>query len=75
MLKPIPTTAVPTTVAPTTASPTECAAMITNPAWYQDEYCDDEFNTPECNYDGGDCSVQRTRGWRKYCTVSIKYSI
>jgi hypothetical protein len=28
-----------------------CAA----PWWFGDNYCDDENNTPECGFDGGDC--------------------
>jgi len=62
------TTAGPTTAGPTTAAPTSCAAMATNPSWYQDRYCDDEFNTPECNFDGGDCCVKKHNGWHNYCT-------
>ena len=65
-----PTTAAPTTAAPSTPAPTDCAAMATNPSWYQDRYCDDQFNTPECNYDGGDCCVKKTNSWHDYCTVS-----
>ena len=26
-----------------------------NPDWAGDGYCDDGINTPECNYDNGDC--------------------
>merc|ERR1711981_266560 len=29
----------------------ECAI----PHWFGDNYCDDENNTPECGFDGGDC--------------------
>ena len=25
------------------------------PLWVGDGFCDDETNTAECNYDGGDC--------------------
>merc|ERR1719245_1555827 len=35
---------------------------------HQDRFCDDEFNTPECNYDGGDCCVQRVENWHDFCT-------
>ena len=45
--------------------------MATNPSWYQDRYCDDQFNTPECNYDGGDCCVKKTENWHNYCQVGI----
>merc|ERR1712141_196418 len=47
---------------------TECAYMAEQPTWYQDRFCDDEFNTPECNYDGGDCCVQRVENWHDFCT-------
>merc|ERR1719228_1493538 len=37
---------------PTTEPPMgECAI----PHWFGDNYCDDENNTPECGFDGGDC--------------------
>ena len=26
-----------------------------NTAWIANGYCEDEVNTKECNYDGGDC--------------------
>ena len=64
-----PTTAAPpTTAGPSTPAPTECAYMAEQPTWYQDRFCDDEFNTPECNYDGGDCCVQRVENWHDFCT-------
>ena len=50
---------------------TQCSAMLSNPSLYQDRHCHDEFNTPECNYDGGDCCVKRTEGWHDFCTVRI----
>ena len=33
--------------------------------WQGDSYCDDENNTPGCNYDGGDCCGGSTI----YCSV------
>ena len=63
-------TAPPTTsTPPSTFGPTECAFFDKQPTWYQDTFCDDELNTPECNYDGGDCCVQRNEDWHKYCTA------
>jgi len=64
-----PTTAAPTTAAPTTAAPTTAAPTTTAgpnnttanpngcavPSWKADGFCDDENNTPGCEYDGGDC--------------------
>jgi len=34
------------------------------PNYFGDGYCDDENNTPQCNYDGGDCCL----GNKNYCT-------
>ena len=33
--------------------PGNCA----DPSWFNDNYCDDINNVPECGYDGGDCCV------------------
>ena len=39
------------------------------PQWANDDYCDDENNTPECNYDGGACCQESPEeGWDEYCT-------
>ena len=32
-----------------------------------DKICDDEYNTPECNYDGGDCCLKKTWYWDGLC--------
>ena len=37
-----------------------------NPYHYGDGYCDDYLNTPECNYDGGDCCISG-HVEQKYC--------
>ena len=37
--------------------------------WWRDRYCDDEYNTPGCFYDGGDCCRKATYWWNNYCTV------
>ena len=56
---------------PTPPPPTTgCAALAQHPSWYQDKYCDDIFNTPECNYDGGDCCIKKRFNWHQFCTVS-----
>ena len=34
-----------------------------------DGICDDQANTLECNYDGGDCCVKTHNAWHNYCTV------
>jgi len=33
-----------------------------------DNYCDDENNTPECNYDGGDCCTRKIHDWTEFCS-------
>ena len=42
-----------------------------SPNWVGDNYCDDENNNEDCEWDGGDCcgNVNET-----YCFVSIEYS-
>jgi len=37
------------------------------PDWVADTWCDDLTNTPECNYDGGDCCFQRRSNWDRFC--------
>jgi len=43
----------------------ECAA----PQWFGDNYCDDENNTPECGFDGGDCCDNEMEGYTNYCNA------
>jgi len=35
--------------------------------WVGDGWCDDVTNTPECNYDGGDCCFEKRSNWKQYC--------
>merc|ERR550539_1097766 len=49
-----------TTVAP----PSGCGS----PQWATDEWCDDENNNADCNYDGGACCSNTFGGWDTYCT-------
>merc|ERR1712038_811168 len=44
-------------------SPETCAIR----KYWRDLYCDDENNTPECGYDGGDCCQKKVLGWEAYC--------
>merc|ERR1711976_896101 len=37
------------------------------PSWIADGYCDDENNTPECEFDGGDCCDNDQDDWDFYC--------
>ena len=43
----------------------DCAA----PQWFGDNYCDDENNTPECGFDGGDCCDNEMEGYTNYCSA------
>jgi len=58
---PSPTTSAPS---PTTAAPPSGCG---SPQWKGDDYCDDENNNAECNYDGGDCCNNNKPGWDNYC--------
>merc|ERR1739844_672269 len=48
----------------TSAPPTGCGS----PQWATDEWCDDENNNADCNYDGGACCSNTFGGWDTYCT-------
>ena len=50
----------------TTDVPTEGCG---SPSWATDQWCDDENNNAECNYDGGACCFNEAEGWDTYCTV------
>jgi len=51
---------------PTTASPPSSGCG--SPQWANDEWCDDENNNADCNYDGGACCSNTFGGWDTYCT-------
>ena len=63
----------------TTGSPTTTEAPVSttdvptegcgSPSWATDQWCDDENNNAECNYDGGACCFNEADGWDTYCTV------
>jgi len=66
-----PTTAGPTTVGPTspptTAGPTEGPVECPD-EWIGDNYCDDECNNDDNDFDGGDCCQdEAAEGWNQYC--------
>ena len=50
----------------------ESAAFCPSPNWHGDGFCDDENNTEQCGFDGGDCcDVNKDRNgaqWDKFCT-------
>merc|ERR1712107_357327 len=50
---------------PPTAAP---PATTTAPQWAEDQWCDDENNNAECNYDGGTCCNNQSSGWDNYCS-------
>ena len=58
---------------PTTAPPPTTAAPPTDgcgsPSWANDQWCDDENNNANCNWDGGACCNNDFGGWDTYCTV------
>ena len=41
--------------------------LIENDFVYADGLCDDELNTPECGYDGGDCCTHKKDDWDALC--------
>ena len=43
------------------------------PCWKGDNFCDDENNTAECEWDGGDCCDNDYGWWDYYCQVSVEY--
>lgn len=45
----------------------DCPAEQQHPSWFRDRWCDDDFNTPGCFYDGGDCCRKRRSNWDNYC--------
>ena len=38
------------------------------PEFANDQQCDDENNSSECNFDGGACCNNNIVGWDTYCT-------
>merc|ERR1719483_1681373 len=50
----------PTTAAP---PPTGCGS----PSWAEDQWCDDENNNADCNWDGGACCFNDYSGYDNYC--------
>merc|ERR1712051_867422 len=58
-----------TTWATTTTEPpmTGCGS----PHWATDQWCDDENNNADCNYDGGACCFNDFSGWDTYCDDGV----
>merc|ERR1712223_967798 len=55
-------------VSPTTAAPPPPSGCG-SPQWATDEWCDDENNNAECNWDGGACCNNTGAGWDNYCSA------
>jgi len=64
------TTAAPTTTTTTTAAPTTTGTPsgCGSPQWAEDQWCDDENNNADCNWDGGACCNNAFGGWDTYCS-------
>jgi len=52
-----------TTEEPSGTNGDDCAI----PHWFGDAFCDDENNTEECGFDGGDCCNNEGQGWDNFC--------
>ena len=55
-------------MSPTTAAPPPPSGCG-SPQWANDEWCDDENNNAECNWDGGACCNNTEAGWDNYCSA------
>ena len=40
-----------------------------SPHWATDQWCDDENNNADCNWDGGACCNNDFSGWDTYCSA------
>ena len=50
--------------------PSGCAI----PQYANDQYCDDENNNADCNFDGGACCNNNNTYWDYYCTVIYNHA-
>merc|ERR1719495_405076 len=62
-----PTTTTTTTTTTITTTTVNDLTGCGSPQWATDQWCDDENNNPECNYDGGACCFNEFAGWEQYC--------
>ena len=59
------------TTIPTITTPTKPPPPCVN-EWIENQYCEDENNIPECDFDGGDCCQQNPQpDWDEYCQVKF----
>jgi len=56
-----------TTTATTTTTVNTTTTGCGSPQWAKDQFCDDENNNVDCNFDGGDCCFNDHGGWDTYC--------
>ena len=49
-------------------TPTTPPPGCNSPEWANDQYCDDENNNADCNWDGGACCGNNASGWDNWCT-------
>jgi len=50
-----------------TAPPPPPTSGCGSPQWANDQWCDDENNNADCNFDGGACCFNDFSGWDTYC--------
>ena len=48
-------------------TPTSPPPGCGSPEWANDQYCDDENNNADCNWDGGACCGNNASGWDNWC--------
>ena len=58
----------------TTAAPPPTSGCG-SPQWANDQWCDDENNNAECQFDGGDCCNNSMENWDWYCSVSNETTV
>merc|ERR1711963_861782 len=56
----------PTTTTTTTTTTTITTTGCGSPQWATDQWCDDENNNQDCNFDGGACCFNDAPGWNNY---------
>merc|ERR1712173_534766 len=58
----------PTTTTTTTTTAPPPTSGCGSPQWANDQWCDDENNNEDCNWDGGACCNNTFGGWDHYCS-------
>ena len=55
-----------------TTTPITPVGGCSSPQYANDDFCDDDNNKPECDYDGGDCCPPTNNtlpAWDDYCST------